>query len=199
MTSISHLLPDFSSAPPDTGGSGLSDDAVEDIRLQAFENGYNAGWEDGSKANKSDEPAPSELLRQKIADLEFTYHEALAKMLESTKPLIDQIIQAVLPTAMRETMGERIADELFEIAETAGNVAVKIVCSPADKQHLDVSLPTDGKMPLTLETDPSLNEGQVELRFEDSERLIDLSGVISGIEAAANGFFDEQQKEAVNE
>ncbi|SFB05274.1 flagellar assembly protein FliH [Poseidonocella pacifica] len=198
MSSIGHFLPDFSMPGAVPGGTGMSESEVEEIRLQAFENGYNAGWEDASKAKAEEASRSGEELSRNLADLGFTYHEAHKSVMGAMKPLIEQLVQSVLPEILRSTLGERLSAELQDIAAAHGQIDVQLACSSGDATLLEDSLPQDSAIPLRLVTDESLSDGQIELRFDDSERLIDFSSVMGTIEQATAGFFEEQQKEVVN-
>ena len=51
-------------------------------------------------------------------------------------------------------------------------------------------------LPLEIEEEPLLGEGQVYLRFGSSETLVDLDRTTTEIAAAVRGFFDLNRKES---
>lgn len=193
--SISHLLEDFGAY---TRGKpvSLTDVSLEEQKLEAFEKGYQAGWDDCAKAESEDQRSISVALAQNLKDLSFTYHEAQSAVLQSLRPLLEQIMQTVLPEIMQKTLGLQIVELLQDLAREHGNPPVGIVISPADFRALDGLIDQDSPMPITLSEEPSLAEGQAYLRFADQEREIDLNGVLSSIEQAVNGFFKLAQEES---
>ena len=68
---LSALLEDFSEPQPGTTVA-LTDVMIEEEKLQAFEKGYQAGWDDSAKAQKDSAAHLSEEFASNIRDLSFT-------------------------------------------------------------------------------------------------------------------------------
>ena len=193
---ISHLLPDFALEDAAQATQGTESAATADMRLEAFENGYNAGWEDAGKAAEGNHARISDALAANLADLGFTYHEAYSHMLTALHPLIEQIVSTVLPELAQKTLGARLSEELHQIGRRVGRIPVRIATAPEEEQAVTGCLPPESDLPVEVVADPALGPGQLELRFGQAERMIDLQEVLSEIDAATQGFFAEQKKDA---
>jgi len=191
---ISHLLEDFGAYARGKPVS-LTDVSLEEQRLEAFEKGYQAGWDDSSKAAEDDTRRVSSDFAQNLQDLSFTYGEAYSAVLASLRPLLEQISTTILPELMRQTLGAQLVEQVHEMARDLGPQPIELVTAPANATTLESVLGDDPAMPITVIEEPSLGEGQVFVRFGTHEREIDLSGVLATIGQTMTGFFDENQKE----
>lgn len=195
---VSHLLEDFAGIAA-RSGENLSEGAIEDLKLDAFEKGYQAGWDDSAKAQRDSSTSLSEDFARNIRDLSFTYHEAYAGFVAAIKPVIGQIVTAVLPELAHATLGARVAALLEALVEAHGRQPVLLVTAPACAGALQAALPQDGGLPVEIRQDATLGEGQVQLRFGGAaESEIDLQEVLDGIRAATESFVQQtapQRKE----
>lgn len=192
--SVSHLLEDFS-AYARGQPLALTDISLEEERLEAFEKGYQAGWEDSTKAAADDTRRISSDFAQNLQDLSFTYQEAHSAALSSLRPLLEQMMKTLLPELMRQTLGAQIVGQIQKLAAQQGPQPIELVTSPANATPLETLLADVSAMPVRIIEESTLPEGQVFLRFGKHEREIDLSGVVAAIEGKMNGFFEATQKE----
>ena len=194
--SIGHLLQDFSPISANRPGPshGPSEEEMETIRLEAFEKGYKAGWEDALKSSEADTKQISGEFARNLQDLSFTYHEAHAQVMQSMHPLIKDIVDTVLPEAVRQTLGLRVTEQLSEMARRNGAQKVEIIASPADKPALQGLLDQDFGFPVEAVEDDTLAEGQVYLRMAQEERQIDMDAVMSGIRQAVDGVLEDTER-----
>lgn len=185
------LLEDFA----ETGtveGAALSDVTIEDLKLEAFERGYQAGWDDSAKAQRESGVCLAEDFARNLRDLSFTYNEAHAGFVAGLQPLIAQIVAAVLPELAHATLGARVTSLIEEEIAAHGRQPVMLVTAPASAAALQAVLPRDTGFPLEVGQDDTLAEGQVQIRIgEVAEREIDLQEVLGGIRAAVESFFLE--------
>lgn len=193
MKSIARILEDFG-APQATHTPGLSEEELETIRLEAFENGYKAGWDDAARAARDEQGHIAADFGRNLQDLSFTYHEAHGHVLAAVKPLLEDIVQKILPDAARETLGLRVADQLEALAREKSAVPVEIAVAPDNLPILEGLTEQDFGFPLAIQGDDTLSDGQVFLRFGAEETEIDLGEVTEGIRAALAGFFAEQER-----
>jgi len=188
---IAHLLEDFASAEG-ARRAMLSEVMIEDIRLEAFEKGYRAGWDDSVNAQHKSAASVSEDFARNLRDLSFTYHEAWGGFVAAMRPLIGQIVDAVLPDLARATLGARVANLLQQEIEAHGPQPVILSVAPASAAPLRAILPDETGLHVEIAEDPALAEGQVRIRIgQVSERDIDLAAVLDGIGAAVEGYLQE--------
>ncbi|MET4128938.1 flagellar biosynthesis protein [Roseovarius sp. MBR-6] len=187
--SIAHLLEEFGD-PSDGTPLAMTDVSLEEERLAAFEKGYQAGWDDAVKAQSEDARRITADLAQNLQDLRFTYEEAYGAVMAALRPLLTEMAGAVLPQLARESLAPRIAEMLHDHARAQGRQPIEIAAAPEDLPRLEQL--TGDSLEIALVADDTLAEGQVYLRFGESEAEVDLPGVLAGITAAVSGFFAEQ-------
>ncbi|WP_010141302.1 FliH/SctL family protein [Oceanicola sp. S124] len=193
MKAITHILEDFG-APRVVQSPGLSEEELETIRLEAFENGYKAGWDDAARAARDEQGHIAADLARNLQDLSFTYHEAHGHVLGAVKPLLEDIVGKLLPESMGESLALRIIDQLQALARDKASVAVEILVAPDNLPVLETLAEQDFGFPVKILGDDTLPDGQVYLRFGEEETQIDLGEVSDGIRKALAGFFAEQER-----
>ena len=191
--SITHLLEDF-------GGTlrgrpvSITDISLEEERLASFEKGYQAGWDDAAKSQAEDQRSVTADLAQNLQDLTFTYEEAYAAVLQSLRPLLEQMVTTVLPTISQQTLAPRLAELLRERVKAHGQQTFEIVTAPGDMTRMEILTQALPEMQIALRQDDTLAVGQLYLSFGDAEEEIDLKSVLDAIEQAVSGFFEENRK-----
>lgn len=193
--SVSHLLEDFGAFARGTPVA-LTDISLEEERLEAFEKGYQAGWDDSARALSEENRSLSADLAQNLKDLSFTYHEAHTAVLNGLRPLLDQIISAVLPALAHQALCAQISELLHEIARDHSGQPIEIVTAPANIPALEALLQEEGVLPVSLVEESSLADGQAYLRFGHQEREIDLDSVLTAIEQAVTVFFNQTERKS---
>lgn len=192
--SIAHLLDDFGSL---VRGKPLllTDILLEEERLEAFENGYQAGWDDCVKSQIEDGRRITADLAQNLQDVSFTYEEAHAEIMAMMHPLLQQITTSVLPALSHATLAPRVTEILHDLLASHGRQRVQIVAGPQDLRILQQLTVDMSDLSIEMAEDPTLAGGQVYLRLGESEHALDMQDVLRRIEQAISGFFMEQRKE----
>lgn len=185
MTALAAFLEDFGSPRAGASLPTVSEDILETERLEAFDRGYRAGWDDAIKA-KTDEGAQlADEVIQSLQDLSLTYHEVHAQVLANLGPLFDEILQKILPSLARESLGAHVADELTRIARDMGTVQVQIAVAPGAAEH--VTQFVNGaltSLPVSVIEASDIPHGRADLRLGRREISVDLSEVTAQITAA---------------
>lgn len=172
--------------------------ALEDEKLAAYETGYKAGWDDASAAMSGDQTRIRDDLARNLQALSFTYHEARSHLLKALEPLLLQIVGQLLPEIARETLAPFVLDTLMPLAESLGDAPVTLVLNPAARPAVEALLDQATGLPLTIEEEPTLGEGQVYIRLGTVETQVDLDKATADISAAVRGFFDLPGKDRPN-
>ncbi|MEI4233407.1 flagellar biosynthesis protein [Roseovarius sp. D22-M7] len=191
--SITHLLEDFGVTRRGTSLS-ITDVSLEEERLEAFEKGYQAGWDDSVKSQGEESRRIAADLGQNLQDLSFTYEEAYAAVMQAVHPLLEQMVSAVLPRLARDSLVPRLVETLHDIAREQGHQKIAIAAAEADMPalaHLTEAVP---EIDIELGVDDTLASGQIYLRFDGREQAIDMQEVLEGIEQAVSGFFENSRK-----
>jgi flagellar assembly protein FliH len=171
---------------------------LEEAKLASFEAGYSAGWEDAAAALSEEQNRIRADLARNLQGLAFTYHEARDHVLRALEPLLKEMVARLLPTLARETLGQLVVETLRPMAAERAGAPLTLVINPVSRRAVELVLAENAGLPLEIEEEPSLGEGQAYLRFATSETRIDLDRAIAEIIAAVRDFFALSRKEAPN-
>ncbi|MEX0317810.1 MAG: ABC transporter ATP-binding protein [Ruegeria sp.] len=198
--SIAHLLENFDLDPLNSGMMHLlHEDALEEQRLAAFEQGYSAGWEDAVTAQSEDHAHLEATLTRNLEDLSFTYHEALTQMTQSLEPMFQSLMTTVLPQTIEQGFGHHIVEQLTAMAEEqVAQPALLIVPAGAGAQ-LKPLLDQQSALPVQLVEEASLPPGQACLRVGTAERDVDCNAFLASITEAMDAFLYEAKEISLND
>lgn len=196
MTALHAFLDDFAvmSVAAKEAGPTIDEAELEGVRLEAFESGYRAGWDDAIKAQSDDRTRISSALAQHLQDLSFTYHEAYNNAMNAMAPLLQQVTQTLLPELARASLGQHIVEQLQALAREIGQLDVVIAVSPESEEAVARVLEQDFGFPITLDTDATLANEQADIRFGQTEKQIDLTALAASLSEALAGFAHENQR-----
>ena len=169
--------------------------ALEDIRMQAYEEGYTAGWDDAAAAQTDDQSRIKADFARNLQSLGFTFQEARMHVLRAIQPLLQQIVSRLLPEMARETLASIALETLMPLADEMADAPVTVVLNPASRPAVEDLLDQATGLPLIVIEEPSLGEGQVYLRMGDTETRIDLDRATADIASAVRDFFDHTEKD----
>lgn len=168
---------------------------LEEVRLQAYEQGYTAGWDDAVAAQEAEVARLRGELGRNLEDLSFTYHEAHSHVLRTLEPLLHDMVTKVLPALARETLGQIVLEHLRPLAQQLTGAPITVVTNPVNRATIERLLVAEAKFPLVVREEDSLGEGQVYLKLGEVETQIDLDGVIAAMAAAVSTFFRIERQE----
>ncbi|EPX82814.1 hypothetical protein [Salipiger mucosus] len=196
MTALRDVLEDFGAPRASAAPTAprFDEGEVETAKLEAFDTGYRAGWDDAIKAQSDDQARISSDFAQNLQDLSFTYHEACAQVLNGITPLLDDMVRVLLPGMLRDTLGAHVVEQLAEHARQIGTRDVVIAVAPGAAEAVQPMLEADFGFPLRLEEDATLAEGQADIRFGETERQIDLGGLLDEVRQAVEGFAHDNRR-----
>lgn len=167
----------------------LAAGAAEEARLEAFEAGYKAGWEDAVAAEAEAQGRLRADLARNLQALSFTYHEARGHVLRALEPLLRAMAAQVLPLLAREALAPIVVETLRPLAEARAAEPFTIVVAPAARAAVESALALEPGLLFRIVEEPTLGEGQVYLRFDMSEIRVDLDAACAAIAAAVDEFF----------
>jgi flagellar assembly protein FliH len=204
MSALEDLLEDFGSAQPARGQTprseatppqpAFSEADLEGKKLEAFEKGYRAGWDDSVKAQSDDRTRISSAFGQHLQDLSFTYHEAYTQVMNAVTPLLNEMVSALMPALARETLGHHVVEQLQAMSREIGQMEVVIAVAPTRVEAVGPLLKRDFAFPIQLVPDDTLAEEQADIRFGETERQIDLSDLIASVAEAVEGFAHDNRR-----
>lgn len=196
------LLEDFGQGPTSVEPIGdptqVSETTQEEHRIEAYEQGYKAGWDDAAAAQSSDKDRIRADFARNLQELSFTYAEVKAKMLESMEPLLKELVDSVLPQIAAENFGALILQEINTALSGQTDVPVDILVAPSNRAALEATIPESIGFPLRITEEPTLAEGQVAMKIGKSEKQVDLMEVLDRASQVIGGFFEINEKAKAN-
>ncbi len=172
--------------------------ALEDEKLASYDSGYRAGWDDANAAQSEDQTRIRAELARNLQSLGFSYHEARTHILKAIEPLMLQIVGRLLPEIARETLAPIVLETLMPLAEGLGDAPVTLVLNPASRAAVEALLEQATGLPMTIQEEPTLGEGQVYIKLGTLESQVDLDKATADIAAAVRGFFELPGKDRPN-
>lgn len=173
----------------------VSSGDVEELRLQSYEKGYVAGWEDAVAAAAEERGTLTAEVANNLQRLSFSYHEARNQILRSIRPILTQITARFLPELARVTLAPLVLDRLAPIVEGAVDAKVGLILHPSTRASVEALLTQVTGLELTIVEEPTLGSGQVYLRFGDTEECVDLDAAMAEVSSVLQDFFDCCEKE----
>lgn len=164
--------------------------AVEEAKVASFEQGYTAGWDDAVAAQQGDQSRIRSDLARNLQSLSFTFQDARSHVLQSIKPLILEMVNRLLPEVAREALAPTVLEAVMPMAEELSDAPLTLVLNPAVRKQIEDLLTQATGLPMVIEEEPTMPDGQVYIRFGPSETKVDLVQVTTDIAIAVRAFFN---------
>lgn len=164
--------------------------ALDDAKITSFEQGYSAGWEDAAAAQAGDQSRISADLARNLQTLAFTFQDARTHVLQAIRPLILEMTSRLLPEVAREALAPAVLEAVMPLADELADAPLTLVLNPAVRERVETLVAQATGLPMRIEEEPSLGEGQVYIRLGPAETKVDLTQVTDDIAAAVRGFFN---------
>lgn len=169
---------------------------VEELRLGAYEQGYAAGWDDALSAQNEDVARLRADLGRNLTEMALSYRDARRHVLAGLEPLLNDMINKVLPQIARESLGQMILQEIRPASAALVDMPITVKTAPECRDLVERMLQIETGLPLQVIGEPTLSAGQAYLSIGESESQVDLDGVVVSIATAVRGFFrHETEKE----
>ncbi|KEJ91052.1 hypothetical protein [Sulfitobacter donghicola] len=190
MSSIAHRYTSFSSF--DQGGAQVSEVAIEKMeedKLQAYEEGYQAGWTDAETNQNSEQKAIRNEVLQAIRDLSFTQNDAISQVQKDLAALFEQLTAKLLPETIDAVLRAHVIEQLTELSSKQIRSPFTLRTSPANQMALQELLnEAEEDLSVALIADDTLSTHQLFVSHDVIEREINLDSVCQEIVAAMNAF-----------
>ena len=164
--------------------------AVEEAKVASFEQGYSAGWDAAVAAQQGDQGRIRADLARNLQSLSFTFQDARSHVLQSIRPLILEMVNRLLPEVAREALAPTVLDAVMPLADELADAPLTLVLNPVVRSQVEDLLTKATGLPMIIEEEPTMPDGQVYLRFGASETKIDLGQVTTDIAIAVRAFFN---------
>lgn len=195
--SVAHLYQDFGSSLPGFDTKSFIEDVdLEEQKLEAFENGYQAGWDDSVNAQIASNKRISSDLERNLQEASFSYHEARTTLTKSLEPLFSDILNTLLPEIARQSLGPQIITQLTEMVRIQLDQVIEVTVAPTHVETISALIEGQINEPFVMVPDPTLSEGQVYIRIGAEERELDLDHVLETVSSAFSSFFTTHEQDA---
>lgn len=174
----------------------VTEEQMEEIRLAAYEHGYNAGWEDSGQQAERQEAERRAAVERQIEALNFTYHEARGHVLRALEPVFESMLQILVPEAARASVVPMVVEQLLPLADISSEAPVTLRISPGTRADFEAAFTGMPLPPLDLVETPEMAPGQAEFAFENQHTRVDLSHVVDELHAAIRRFYQIQFEES---
>lgn len=191
-------LEDFDALAAPPSPPTLTVAEVEEIRRNAYENGFQAGAADAIAAAQADETRLSDELVSSLQDLSFAFHEASAHVMTNVAPVLRAMLETVLPRVMSETVGYTILEAVEPLIEEAAGIPVRLLVSPDEAPAVRAIIGESADVPFVIVEDPALGRGRANLKIGAAERHIDVSGVLECMSAAVEAVTELNTRKTAN-
>lgn len=163
--------------------------AVEEAKVASFEQGYSAGWDDAVAAQQGDQTRIRADLARNLQSLSFTFQDARGHVLQAIRPLILEMVNRLLPEVARETLAPTVLDAVMPLADALADAPLTLVLNPAVRGQVEDLLAQATGLPMVIDEEPTMPEGQVYIRFGTAETKVDLAQATADIAIAVRAFF----------
>ena len=184
-------LPDAPDAP-----SLLLPEDLEELRLNAYERGYLAGWDDASAQAAREADTHRATVARQIEHLGFTYHEARAHVLSGLEPLLRAVLDTLLPVAARKALVPMVVEHLLPLAGTSASSPLRLVVAPGLRPAFESAFEGLVLPPLIIVEEPQADPLTARLEGADRETHVDLGAVIRRLGLAFDRFYQLQTEES---
>lgn len=174
----------------------LLPEQVEEIRLNAYERGYVAGWDDGGQQGEADDAARRAELHRQIEQISFGYHEARAHILKAIEPLLVNVFETVLPELARAAVVPVVIDHLLPLAHESADTPLILSVPIGMRARFEAAF--DGLVlpPLELSENDDLADGQAVIQLGTSKSQIDLTQATQSARRALERYYQLQNEDS---
>ncbi|SDW67408.1 hypothetical protein [Litoreibacter albidus] len=182
------FLEDFASQERSAGQSAAGTPTQAELRA-SFDDGYKCGWQDGGAAAQSKDQEVRDAMSSALQAMNFTYFEARQHALQSVRPVLEAMVNAVLPQVLAQSLGGRVI-EVLEVASKSVEPSVTITCAPDSEAMLSALVADVVKFPVTINTEPTLTTSQALIAFDDGQTSVDLDATLQALRDCITNFYD---------
>ncbi|MBP1805085.1 hypothetical protein [Rubellimicrobium aerolatum] len=180
------MLESFDAAPPEPVPEEPAGPSAE------WREGFAAGHAEGLSQGRAEAEAESAHLSAELArglqDMAFGYAEARGQVLAALRPLVELLIERLLPQLAAEALGPWIAQAVLDAARADSAAPLVVDLHPDRIEAVRACLPPG--MPATLRPDPALGPNAARLSTLHRESDLDIDACLGAIREALSALID---------
>jgi len=192
---LAHLYDEFQEDIATDGMNSPQSATSAEENLQAFENGYQSGWQDATSAHGAEQEKILTELSQNFQDMQFTYHEARSKLLVSLRPIATAMLEKLLPGVSREALRSNLIEQIGEVLAQSTEDSIEINVAPESLTAIQDIASNQNDLPFIIKENTNLGARQADLRSSGLERHIDIDDMCARISQTLSAFVDQSGSE----
>jgi len=168
-------------------------ESFEALRDNAYSDGVKSGAEAASRAFEDEKIRTLAPILEALNDMSFSQVEACQAMLKSMRPMVEQLVQTVLPEATRQGFGAEVAALICKAYEKAPASQIEIHVATDAVASIQTFL-APAKADFLIVPDSTLDGLQARVNWLGGYDQIDLNGALENVNAAIDAFFNTIEK-----
>ncbi len=168
-------------------------ESFEALRDSAYSEGVKTGAEAATRAFEDEKTRTLAPILEALNDMAFTQIEACQAMLNSMQPMVEQLVETVLPESASQGFGAEVAALLRKAYEKAPTAQIVISVAPDTVASIQ-SLLAPSKADFSVESDASLDGLKARVSWKGGYDQIDLDDALKDVRAAIGTFFNTFEK-----
>ncbi len=173
-------------------------ESFEALRDSAYNEGVKSGAAATSRAFEEQKIRTLTPILEALNDISFTQVEANRAMLKSMRPMVEKLVETVLPASAHQGFGAEVTALLVKAYEKAPAARIIISVAPDAVAAIHSFLAT-AKADFSVEPDPALNELQARVDWQGGYDQLDLDAAITDVRAAIDTFFSSFDSTGTND
>lgn len=174
--SLALILEDFSQpAAPNL------DTSPDDAQLEAFERGYQAGWDDAASSVGHQQEAIRAEISQSLQEAGFTFYEAQTAVINNIEPVLEAVLHKLLPSFAQAALAPLVAEKITAVLRTHGAGEISVAAPGDQVDALNTALLSCVNFPVTVHSDDTLQPNQATISVAGKEQMLDLNAAIDTI------------------
>lgn len=174
-----------------------ADEADDNNAAVAFNDGYQQGFDAGQAAAAADHMALAAALVQSISDIDFTYAEARAQVMQSLDPLFEALTTAVLPHCISSGYAKQVADILTSAAAADTEGPFRLHVHPDQVPAVDAAT-ADLAGKIKIVPDAALSAHAAWIQHGAGETHLDLDRLLTQITEALGAVANPEYRTATH-
>lgn len=164
-------------------------ESFEALRENAYQEGIKKGADAATRAFEDEKIRSLAPILEALNDMCFKQVEARQAVLKSMRPMIEQLVQTILPDAAHRGFGTELAAVLCKAYEKAPTSRIEIIVAPEAVESIQ-SLLAPSKADYSVTPDESLTQLQARVKWKGGYDSIDLEAILENVRATIDSFFN---------
>lgn len=190
--SISHILSDFTALQ--ATADFQQPDAMETFRLEVFETGYKAGWDDAAKAYDETNTRLSNDVLRNLCDLSLEHQSNYAQLQTRLTTIVNEISNVLIPTVADQSFAPKLIFFVEQQLKDTGMDTLDLHLDSKTARRLGDLMTPDLAGRINLKVSPDLSETQAILQINGDAIEFTFKDAIEKLSDELAGFLSQQTK-----